>query len=86
VSNSGSDADRPTIELRKALAVMDRVGALTTGALARGFDVSDRDVQILMITAEADRLVYSTTPGTWAITDRGRQTLTSLQESRRQER
>lgn len=86
MSNSGGDAERSTIQLRKALAVMDRVGALTTGALARGFDVSDRDVQILMITAEADRLVYSTTPGTWAITERGRQTLASLQESRRQER
>jgi len=49
--------------------------ALTTGALARSLHASELDVHVLMLTARANRLVYSTPAGAWTLTNRGRQAL-----------
>jgi hypothetical protein len=78
VSNSRRQQSKPELDLIKVLAVLDQVGALTTGALARGFSVSDQEAHIVMTTAERERLVYSPTADTWTITERGRETLGSL--------
>ncbi|HWE11065.1 MAG TPA: hypothetical protein VG325_17085 [Solirubrobacteraceae bacterium] len=78
MSNSPSRPSKPKLELVRVLAVLDQVGALTTGALARGFSVSDHQAHTMMTTAERRCLVYSPTADTWTITERGRETLASL--------
>ena len=66
---------QPQLLLDQALHVLDRVGPLTTGALARQLSLSDHASYIMMLSAEANRLIYANTAGQWAITERGRQTL-----------
>lgn len=63
------------LSLDDALLTLEAGGALTTGAVARQLQIRDRDARILMLTAQANRLVYSTATGEWAITERGRRTL-----------
>jgi len=71
---SGQMNDRQ-LHLEDALRVIDDSGPLTTGALASELAIANRDAHILMLTAEANRLVYTTAIGEWAITDRGRNTI-----------
>jgi len=58
--------------LEEVLRALDNAGALTTGAIAQRLELTDLDVRILMRSAEANRLVYTTGSGEWAITERGR--------------
>ena len=58
--------------LEEVLRALDNAGALTTGAIAQRLGLTELDVRILMRSAEANRLVYSTRAGEWAITERGR--------------
>ena len=51
--------------------------ALTSGALAQQFHVTERAVRVLMLAAETNRLVCRKAEGEWDITDRGRQILRS---------
>jgi hypothetical protein len=67
--------DGRRLHLEEALRVIDDCGHLTTGALASELAIASRDAHILMLTAEANRLVYTTGIGEWAITDRGRNTI-----------
>jgi hypothetical protein len=66
---------RPQLALDDALRALDSNAALTTGAIAHRLNVTHSDAHILMLTAQANRLVYTTAAGQWAITERGRQTL-----------
>jgi len=61
--------------LDDALHALERADALTRGALAQQLHITELDVQILMLTAETNRLVYKMAEGEWAITEHGRRTL-----------
>jgi len=61
--------------LNDALRALERSEPLTGGALAKQLHVGETDVHILMLSAQANRLVYRMTDGEWAITERGRRTL-----------
>jgi hypothetical protein len=63
------------LHLEDALRVLVDSGPLPAAALASVLTLANRDAHILMLTAEAKRLVYTTAIGEWAITDRGRQTI-----------
>jgi hypothetical protein len=57
------------------LAELERSAGLACGALAQRPQLTDLDVHILMLSAQANRLAYKTAAGEWAITERGRRTL-----------
>lgn len=63
------------LALNAALRALEPTEALSSGALAQQLQVTELDVHILMLSAEADRLVYKTADATWAITERGRRQL-----------
>ena len=68
-------ADRP-LKLDDALRVLRDSGhALSSGAIAQAVHASDLDVHVLMLTAKANRLAYTTHAGEWALTERGRRGL-----------
>lgn len=58
--------------LDRALGELDRAPGLTCTALAQQLQLSELDVHIMMLSAQANRLVYKTAVGEWAITERGR--------------
>jgi hypothetical protein len=63
------------LALNAALRALERTDALTSGALAQELQLTKLDVHILMLSAQANRLVYKTADATWAITERGRRQL-----------
>jgi hypothetical protein len=65
------------LALADVLRTLAHSEATTSGALAKEFHVTELDVHVLMLTAQANRLVYRMAKGEWAITDNGRQVLRS---------
>jgi hypothetical protein len=61
--------------LDDALHALERADTLTRGALAQQLHITELDVDILMLTAETNRLVNRMAAGEWTITERGRRSL-----------
>jgi hypothetical protein len=57
------------LALNDALRALERTETLTCCALAQQCHVTKLDVQIPMLTAQANRLVYRIADGEWAITN-----------------
>ena len=65
--------------LNRALGELERATGLTYAALR--LQASELDVHVLMLSAQANRLVYKTAVGEWPITDRGTLTIHSADRS-----
>lgn len=63
------------LALDRLLRVLESADSLTSGALAEQAQLGERDVHVLMLTAQANRLVYKRAEAEWTITERGRRTL-----------
>src|SRR5205085_2067172 len=61
--------------LDRLLRALEGTDSLTAGALAQQLQLTERDIHVLMLTAQANRLVYKRAEGEWAITERGRRIL-----------
>jgi uncharacterized protein (DUF488 family) len=61
--------------LDRLLRALEGTDSLTAGALAQQLQLTERDVHVLMLTAQANRLVYKRAEAEWTITERGRRML-----------
>lgn len=65
------------VALNDVLGALDQTGPLSSDALARRLRLSKLDARLVLVDAHAHGLVRTNGRGDWAITDRGRDALTT---------